>query len=122
MKYLGKQQRSAVKELDLIPWRGGRILVTLNCEEFTSHCPVTGQPDFAKIKIEYFPNKYIAETKSVKLFMWQYRDQAEFNEVLVDKIKNAFVSQLKPAYLKVTGEFAIRGGIWVKAEAIYRGV
>jgi NADPH-dependent 7-cyano-7-deazaguanine reductase QueF len=51
--------------------------------------------------------------------MWQYRDQAEFNEVLVDKICTAFHTQLRPGYIKVTGEFAIRGGIWVKAESQY---
>lgn len=116
-KYLGQQITTAVTDLDLIPWTGSPITVTLDASEFTSHCPKTGQPDFATIQIQYRADKTIVETKSVKLFMWQFRDKREFNEKLVDYICATFFEQLKPRWIRVTGKFAIRGGISVTAES-----
>lgn len=116
-KYLGKSITTAVTELDLIPWTGNPIRVTLDASEFTSHCPKTGQPDFATIAIEYQSDKFIVETKSVKLFMWQFRDKREFNEKLVDYIAATFFNQLQPKWIRVVGKFAIRGGISVTAES-----
>lgn len=116
-KYLGQQITSAVTELDLIPWTGNPITVTLDASEFTSHCPKTGQPDFATISITYRSDKFIVETKSVKLFMWQFRDKKEFNEKLVDYIAKTFNEQLQPKWIRVIGKFAIRGGISVTAES-----
>ncbi len=117
-KYLGQQFGKSVKKFDLIPWLGSRITVTLNCTEFTSHCPVTGQPDFAKLVIEYVPNKFIVETKSMKLYLWQFRSKKEFNEKLVNFIANDFAKQVKPVSIRVVGEFYTRGGIAVTAESI----
>lgn len=117
-KYLGKQVVSAT-ELDLIPWSGGDIEITFHCSEFTSFCPKTGQPDFATLKIQYNPGTHIAETKSVKLVLQNYRDRRQFNELLVTEIKSNFVDQLKPKWLKVTGIFHARGGISVEAASEY---
>ncbi len=114
-KHLGKQSRNAVNQLDLIPWNGGHTTVTLNATEFTSHCPVTQQPDFGHLVIEYVPDKHLIETKSIKLFLWRYRDRKQFNEVIVDEIAEAILAQVKPAYVKVTGHFNTRGGISVTA-------
>lgn len=116
-KHLGSQSQRAIRELDLIPWHGGHIIVTLNATEFTSHCPVTQQPDFGSLVIEYCPNKHLIETKSMKLYLWQFRDRAEFNEEIVDRIAEAIVAQVKPYFVKVTGAFALRGGIGVTAFA-----
>lgn len=116
-RYLGKTIEESVVELDLIPWTGNDIKVTLNCTEFTANCPRTKMPDFAKIIIEYKPNKYLAETKSVKLFMQSFRSVFEFNEIIVNNICAIFQEQIQPKWIKVTGEFAIRGGVWVKAES-----
>lgn len=119
-KYLGQQFGEAVTEFDLIPWDGGSVQVDLNCTEFTSHCPKTGQPDFAKLLISYVPKKYIVETKSMKLYLWGFRDKKEFNEKLVAFIASDFYHQVLPRRVKVVGEFFTRGGISVTATA-YRG-
>ena len=120
LKHLGKQSKKAITKLDLIPWDGGIIDITLHATEFTSHCPVTGQPDFARFEITYRPTDHIVETKSMKLYLWQYRDQAEFNEALVSKIAGDLYAQIKPHSLVVTGHFNVRGGIAVSASC-HRG-
>jgi 7-cyano-7-deazaguanine reductase len=116
-KHLGKQSQRAVTTLDLIPWNKGDMEVTLDCTEFTSHCPVTKQPDFAKLTITYMPDAYIVETKSMKLYLWQFRDRAEFNEKLVAQIADDFQKQLNPIRVRVEGRFNTRGGIAVTAVA-----
>jgi len=92
-------------------------VVTLQCSEFTSHCPVTGQPDFATLRIEYMPDKSIVETKSLKLYLWSYRDKAMFNEQIVEKIAADIIKQVRPKWVTVVGTFAQRGGISVQATA-----
>lgn len=116
-KYLGKAVTEPIDTLDLIEWKGQRILVRLDCSEFTSLCPVTGQPDFAELEIEYVPDRHLAETKSVKLYLWKYRDARAFNETLVDTIATDLFGQLKPLWLRITGRFHPRGGIRVTAVA-----
>jgi len=113
LEHLGKQSQDAIDQVDAIPWEGGDALVTLNCTEFTSHCPVTKQPDFAKLVIQYAPNEHLVETKSLKLYLWKYRHRAQFNEKLTDEIANDLFKQLKPHWLRVEGEFNTRGGIQV---------
>lgn len=117
LRFLGKKANEPTDTLDLIPWKGGTIHVRLDCSEFTSLCPVTGQPDFAELVIEYVPAAHLAETKSVKLYLWRYRNQAAFNEQLVDAIADDFNRQLAPRWLRVTGRFHPRGGISVTATA-----
>lgn len=117
LNYLGKQHSTPVKTLDRIPWQGGSIIVTLDCSEFTSHCPVTKQPDFGSLVIQYAPDKFIAETKSVKLYLWKFRNIAAFNEQIVAQIADEFFRQIQPRWVDVTGKFAMRGGISVSAVA-----
>lgn len=117
LKHLGKPSNQPVDSVDLIEWKGGPILVRLECSEFTSLCPVTGQPDFGTLLIEYVPARHLAETKSVKLYLWRYRDERAFNESLVDAIVGDLNRQLQPRWLRVTGRFHPRGGISVTAVA-----
>jgi 7-cyano-7-deazaguanine reductase len=117
LRFLGKKASEPTDTVDLIDWKGERILVQLDCSEFSSLCPVTGQPDYANILIEYVPDKCIAETKSVKLYLWKYRNARAFNECLIDTIASDLFGQIKPHWLRVTGKFNVRGGIGVTAVA-----
>lgn len=116
-RHLGKPSNQPVDRVDLIPWTGGPVHVRLDCAEFTSLCPVTGQPDFAALVIEYVPERLIVETKSLKLYLWRYRNEAAFNENLVDAIATDLFEQLRPRWLRVQGRFSPRGGISVTATA-----
>ncbi len=78
--------------------------------EFTSLCPVTGQPDFATITINYIPDKRCVEMKSLKLYFFSFRDKGIFYEAVVNQILDDLVAILKPKQMKVTGKFAVRGG------------
>lgn len=114
LKHLGKQDNTPAEKFDLIPWDGPPMTeVELHCSEFTSHCPVTKQPDFAQFIISYHPNGHLVETKSVKLYLWQFRDRAEFNEKLVRFIATDFFEQVRPRRVMVEGRFNQRGGIAV---------
>jgi 7-cyano-7-deazaguanine reductase len=117
LKHLGKTSNDPVDTLDLIPWEGGAIQVTLDATEFTSHCPVTDQPDFGTLEISYAPRASIAETKSVKLYLRRYRDLRAFNEVIVDRVCDDFFQQLSPSWVRVVGRFNPRGGIAVYVDA-----
>jgi len=117
LEHLGQTSNQPVDEVDLIPWTGSAIKVCLDCTEFTSLCPVTGQPDFATLAIEYGPDRHLVETKSMKLYLWRYRDRPAFNETLVDEIAGDLFRQLSPKWLRVTGRFHPRGGIGVTVSA-----
>jgi 7-cyano-7-deazaguanine reductase len=92
-------------------------VVTLHTDEFTCVCPATGQPDFGKITIQYIPNKKIVESKSLKLYLWSYRNEGVFQEHLANVILDDLVETLVPKWCKVTAEFAARGGISITVEA-----
>ena len=96
-------------------------MVTLQTEEFTCVCPKTGQPDFAKIKIQYIPDKKIIESKSLKLYLWSFRDEGVFHEHVTNIILDDLVETLKPRWCKVSAEFAVRGGIAITVDAEYPG-
>ena len=91
--------------------------ITLKTEEFTCLCPATGQPDFATITIRYIPDETILESKSLKLYLWSYRDCGVFHEHVTNTILDDLVAVLNPRWCKVTGEFAVRGGIALTVEA-----
>lgn len=112
-KYLGKQQQEAVEELDVVKSPASGLRVVLDCSEFTSHCPVTSQPDFASIVIDYVAEEHIVETKSLKLWLWGWRSRRAFNEAIVVEIANLFFDQVKPREVTVSGRFHPRGGISV---------
>lgn len=85
--------------------------VKFNCPEFTSLCPITGQPDFATLYISYIPGMKMLESKSLKLYLFSFRNHGAFHEDCINIILNDLVELLKPRYLEVTGKFLPRGGI-----------
>ncbi|MBP5322048.1 MAG: NADPH-dependent 7-cyano-7-deazaguanine reductase QueF [Kiritimatiellae bacterium] len=85
--------------------------VTFTCPEFTSLCPVTGQPDFATITIRYIPDKRMVESKSLKLYLFSYRNHGDFHEDCVNMILNDLQRLMDPKYIEVYGAFVPRGGI-----------
>lgn len=100
--------------------RAGRgYVISLNCPEFSSLCPVTGQPDSARILIRYIPQKYCVETKSLKYYMASYRNTKMFNEEVVNTILDDLVGLLDPKEIHISGEFGARGGIQLTCEAAY---
>ena len=81
------------------------------CPEFTCVCPMTGQPDFATIRIRYVPAARCVELKSLKLYLWTFRGEGAFHEAVTNRICDDLVRALSPRWLEVTGDFAVRGGI-----------
>ena len=88
--------------------------VKLNCEEFTCVCPVTGQPDFAALKIRYIPDEKLVESKSLKLYLTSFRGVGIFHEEVVNRIADDLIKLLNPRYLEVEGNFRVRGGIAIE--------
>ena len=86
-------------------------VVTFNCPEFTSLCPKTGQPDFARIVIQYIPREDMVESKSLKLYLFSFRNHGDFHEDCVNIILNDLVRLMDPRYIEVRGIFTPRGGI-----------
>ena len=101
------------KKLETFPNRhpDRRYTVTLASDEFTCVCPLTGQPDFATITIRYIPDRRIVESKSLKLYLWSYRDEGVFHEHVTNTICDDLVRALDPHWIEVTGAFKARGGI-----------
>lgn len=81
------------------------------CPEFTCLCPRTGQPDFATIRITYVPDQLCVELKSLKLYLWSFRDQGAFHETVVNQIMDDLLTAVSPRRIRVEGEFLVRGGI-----------
>ena len=94
-------------------------LVTFNCPEFTSLCPLTGQPDFAKIVISYIPRERMVESKSLKIYLFSFRNHGDFHEDCVNIIMKDLVRLMDPKYLEVAGLFTPRGGIAIYPFANY---
>ncbi len=94
-------------------------LVTLLCPEFTTLCPKTGQPDFAKLVINYIPDRLMVESKSLKLYLFSFRNHGDFHEDCINIIKNDLVRLMQPRYLEVKGIFTPRGGISIHPFANY---
>ena len=86
-------------------------LVTFNCPEFTSLCPKTGQPDFAKIVINYIPREKMVESKSLKLYLFSFRNHGDFHEDCMNIIMKDLIKLMDPKYIEVRGIFSPRGGI-----------
>ena len=85
--------------------------VRFNCPEFTSLCPITGQPDFATIYINYVPDERMVESKSLKLYLFSFRNHGDFHEDCVNTIMKDLIELMDPKYIEVWGEFTPRGGI-----------
>ena len=93
--------------------------VQFNCPEFTTLCPITGQPDFAEIKIMYIPAERMVESKSLKLYLFSFRNHGDFHEDCVNTIMKDLVRLMQPKYIEVTGLFTPRGGISIYPYANY---
>ncbi len=93
--------------------------VQFNCPEFTSLCPITGQPDFAEIKILYLPDEKMVESKSLKLYLFSFRNHGDFHEDCVNTIMKDLVRLMQPKYIEVLGVFTPRGGISIYPYANY---
>ena len=91
--------------------------ITVDCPDFTSLCPVTGQPDFARLQISYVPDKTCVETKSLKMYLGAYRNEPSFNEEIVNRVLEDLVTVVSPQHMSVVGEFVPRGGIALTIEA-----
>ena len=87
--------------------------------EFTCLCPMTGQPDFATIRIRYVPDQSLVELKSLKLYLWSYRNEGAFHEDVTNRILNDLVAAIRPRWAEVTGDFNVRGGIKTDVRAAY---
>lgn len=107
------------RKLEAFPFhhKGRDTKVTFYCEEFTIHCPLTGQPDFATLEISYIPNDRALESKSLKNYLWSFRDTKGFHEDLTNVILDEIFNFLKPKWCKVITKFNVRGGIAIDVEA-----
>jgi 7-cyano-7-deazaguanine reductase len=88
--------------------------------EFSCLCPKTGQPDFATLKLEYVPDRRCVELKALKLYIWSYRDRGAFHEAVTNAILQDLVAATAPRFMRLTGEFNVRGGIYTTVIAEHR--
>ena len=115
-KYLGKPTTGPVTDLDTFP-NPGIDMVTMESDEVTSFCPVTGQPDYYVVSIEYSPDELCIESKSLKLYLWHFRDRSIFAEALAVEIKDKVVETIRPRLCTVTTAQKSRGGIKITSVA-----
>lgn len=94
--------------------------ISFDCPEFTCVCPKTGQPDFATLRIRYVPDKLCIELKSLKLYLWSYRNEGHFHEEVTNLILDDLVKATRPRRMSIEGDFFIRGGIHTVIRADYR--
>jgi 7-cyano-7-deazaguanine reductase len=94
-------------------------VIAVTCPEFTCLCPRTGQPDFATIQIDYVPDQGLLELKSIKLYLWSYRDQGAFHEAVCNQILDDFVTACRPRRMTVSADFYVRGGLHTVITATY---
>ena len=105
------------------PKPGRDFHIHMEVPEFTCLCPMTGQPDFAAIIVDYIPNAACVELKSLKLYIWSYRNQGAFHEAVTNRILDDLAHTVNPRYMRLTARFYVRGGIFttVIAETRKRG-
>lgn len=115
------QKATAERRLEVFPSRSqpGALAVKMHCHEFTCRCPVTRQPDWAQITIDYVPNEWIVESKSLKLYLETFREEGIFHEHLAQVLLDDFVAAARPLSCSVTVSFNVRGGIAITATASY---
>jgi len=109
------------KKLETFPNPATRDFhIHMEIPEFTCLCPKTGQPDFVTLILDYIPDKKCVELKSLKLYIWSYRDEGTFHEAVTNRIADDLVSAVKPRYLRLTARFYVRGGIFTTVVVDYR--
>lgn len=121
LTFLGRNVK-ATKKLETFPNHhpDRDYVISLRTEEFTCVCPATGQPDFAKLTIQYIPDQLILESKSLKLYLWSFRNEGVFHEHITNVILDHLVKTLAPRWCKVTADFSVRGGISITVDAEYK--
>ena len=107
------------KDLDTFPNPNPErdFTIRIKVPEFTCLCPMTGQPDFATIDIEYVPNERCVELKALKMYMWSFRDEGAFHEAVTNRMLDDLAAACEPHFMRVTGEFNVRGGIYTTVVA-----
>ena len=105
------------------PEKGRDYEILCETDELTCLCPVTGQPDFATVRVTYVPNELLVELKSLKMYIWSFRDEGAFHEAVTNRILDDLAAATKPRYMRVTARFYVRGGVFttVVAETRKRG-
>ncbi|MEK6608827.1 MAG: preQ(1) synthase [Myxococcota bacterium] len=109
------------KDLEAVPNPAPARDYTIRIEspEFTCLCPRSGQPDFATIRVEYVPDQLIVELKSLKLYLWSYRDEGIFHEAVANRILDDLVAALRPRRMTVAADFNLRGGLHTVVTAVF---
>jgi 7-cyano-7-deazaguanine reductase len=95
-------------------------LIHMEIPEFTCLCPLTGQPDFARLVLDYIPERKCLELKSLKLYIWSYRDQGAFHEAVTNRILDDLVDATRPRFMRLSAKFYVRGGIFTTVVAEHR--
>ena len=110
------------KTLDTFPnpQPGRDYTIRMRIPEFSCLCPKTGQPDFATLHLEYVPDRTCVELKSLKLYVWSFRDEGHFHEDVTNRILDDLVRATKPRFMRLSGEFGVRGGIYTTVVAEHR--
>ena len=94
--------------------------IRMRIPEFTCLCPKTGQPDFAELHLEYVPDQTCVELKSLKLYVWSFRNEGAFHEAVTNRMLDDLVAATAPRFMRLTAEFGVRGGIWTNVIAEHR--
>ncbi|MCY7387099.1 MAG: preQ(1) synthase [Burkholderiales bacterium] len=117
-----KPTAPAVKTLESFPNPQAKrdFVIHMQIPEFTCLCPITGQPDFATLYLDYIPDKRCVELKSLKLYIWSFRDEGKFHEAVTNEILNDIVEAIAPRFARLTAKFWVRGGIFTTIEAEHR--
>jgi 7-cyano-7-deazaguanine reductase len=102
------------------PQPGRDYTIRIRMPEFTCLCPKTGQPDFATLNLEYIPDKHCIELKSLKLYIWSFRDEGAFHEAVTNAILDDLVRACAPRFMRLSAEFNVRGGVYTTVVAEYR--
>lgn len=102
------------------PQPGRDFVVHMQIPEFTCLCPMTGQPDFATLYLDYIPEARCVELKSLKLYIWSFRDEGKFHEAVTNEILDDIVKAIAPRFARLTAKFWVRGGIFTTVEAEHR--
>jgi 7-cyano-7-deazaguanine reductase len=116
---MATQRDKALETFDN-PKPGRDYTIRIQVPEFTCLCPKTGQPDFAELRLEYVPDSLCVELKSLKLYVWSFRDEGAFHEAVTNRILDDLVATIRPRFMRLTAEFNVRGGIYTTVVAEHR--
>jgi 7-cyano-7-deazaguanine reductase len=116
----GKQKAAKTLETFSNPRAGRDFAIRMQIPEFTCLCPKTGQPDFATLYLDYVPDTKCVELKSLKLYIWSFRNEGRFHEAVTNEILDALVDATRPRFMRLTARFFVRGGIFTSVVAEHR--